>query len=281
MKTMQAELVKVTEGKFETFPNLSDGMLRILSDNNSQYWYAFTNASTYMHSYSEVNQILNSRSATKVQCLFVEVDEAAKEYLLDFLQGEGSIASHKCPVKVLYIYDKSAPARVITAWANGVQESTIASAIVVKALLRVADAAFNFYTVPLKSLPGVGKLTSKEARHLEVPKHGHYIQWPDQDIHISLNEIKAAVDKNYKEQLLQKRALQSSGYGLAIKSLRERMGLSKVQIEKLTGLSARQQQRYENDGYALTPDAIDKLSRAHDMSPNEYLSALAELLNNR
>ena len=187
-------------------------MLRILSDNNSQFWYAFTSASTYMRSYTEVNQILNSRSATKVKCLFVEVDEAAKEYLLDYLQGEGSIASHKCPVKVLYIYDKSAPARVITAWANGVQESTIASAIVVKALLRVADAAFNFYTVPLKSLPGVGKLTSKEARHLEVPKHGHYIQWPDQDIHISLNEIKAAVDKNYKEHLLQKRALNQCIY---------------------------------------------------------------------
>lgn len=204
-----------------------------------------------------------------------------KNIFLIFLQGEGSIASHECPAKVLYIYDKSAPARVITAWANGVQESTIASAIVVKDLLRVADAAFNFYAVPLKTLPGVSKLTSKDARHLEVPKHGHYIQWTDRDIHISLNEIKAAVNKNYKEQLLQKRALQSSGYGLAIKSLRERMGLSKVQIEKLTGLSARQQQRYENDGYALTSDAIDKLSRAHDMSPNEYLSALAELLNSQ
>ncbi len=86
---MQAELVEVTEGKFKTFPNLSDGMLRVLSDNNSQYCYAFTNASTYMHSYSEVNQILNSRRTTKLQCLFVEVDEAAKEYLLDFFARRG------------------------------------------------------------------------------------------------------------------------------------------------------------------------------------------------
>jgi hypothetical protein len=60
-----------------------------------------------------------------------------------------------------------------------------------------------------------------------------------------------------------------------VQSVRERAGLKTSDIP---GLSEKQLRRIEKGACRLTSNASEVLATAHDLSPNEYMKVLAEVM---
>lgn len=141
----------------------------------------------------------------------------------------------------------------------------------------VISPEFERLRIPLKCLPKKIRASSKAARSMfEVDGFGDFVYWPRLDIHMGWAQFEQAVDPQARLRAEQKSAKFNERYGRAIRQLREEHELRQSDFQ---GLDARTISRIERGGTRATANAIAKLAKAHSLGANEYMSKLAEALD--
>lgn len=105
--------------------------------------------------------------------------------------------------------------------------------------------------------------------NFEIDEDGSYLYWQSVDLHLDLEEIKAAVDPEFKEQLLLNKLEYGKSFGKAIATVRKAQHLNQ---NKIDGISDRHLRRIENEGAPPTLDVLKKLSIAHGLDLEDYLT---------
>lgn len=138
--------------------------------------------------------------------------------------------------------------------------------------LVVMPASFRKLRVPVSNLPKLPDVSKQIRDNFEIDEYGEYIYWPDLDMHIGWSGFIQAVDPAAGIEARQKSKEFNRRYGLAIRSLREQAGKRQADI---LGLNDRTVRRIEKGQCRVTAKALEYLARAHNMSANDYLDALA------
>jgi len=94
-------------------------------------------------------------------------------------------------------------------------------------------------------------------------------------IHIGWEQLQQVIDPKARLRAKLKRYKFNMRYGAAIRKVRAEKGLS---MNAIPDLSSKQLRRIESGASRLTSSAAEKLEKAHGMTPNEYLQAVAEAL---
>lgn len=141
----------------------------------------------------------------------------------------------------------------------------------------VMSPEFERLRIPLEFLPKKIQASSKAARSkFEVDEFGDFVYWPRLDVHMGWAQFEQAVDSQAKLRAEQKSARFNKRYGKAIRQLRDQHKLRQSDIQ---GLDARTIGRIERGVTRATANAIAKLAKAHGLGANEYMSNLAEALD--
>ena len=91
-------------------------------------------------------------------------------------------------------------------------------------------------------------------------------------MHLGWDQLNEIVDERARLRVVQGRSAFRRRHGLAIRELRVEHGLSQRDVE---GLTARHLRRIEHGEQQLTRRALTALAQAHEMTPSEYLDAVA------
>jgi hypothetical protein len=181
-----------------------------------------------------------------------------------------------------YIFDKWQELnRILLAWHDGVEDDTIATAWVEVDRLVIESCAIRRYSMLFKSIPALAQIAANDRAKFKIHEFGNYLYWPNYDVHLNIESIKYQTDKKYREQKALEQLEYDKDYGQAIAELRKRHGLTQKHIEKLVSLSARQLYRVEAAGHRPTITLLEKLADAHELKLNDYLNALAEIIQER
>ncbi|MBR8829003.1 MAG: hypothetical protein DSM107014_14075 [Gomphosphaeria aponina SAG 52.96 = DSM 107014] len=168
--------------------------------------------------------------------------------------------------------DLDIPKRVLAAWSAGVQEQLIATATVIDDYLLVIDCNLKSWEIPFDSLSALAAIPVEKRTEFEIDEDGSYLYCESADIHLDLESLRAAGDSELQTKLMAERILYEQQFGVAIASVRKAHNLRKTDIP---GLSERQVRGIEKGErpHLLT---LRKLAKAHGMSLNEYLEAVAQ-----
>lgn len=163
--------------------------------------------------------------------------------------------------------DPSIPRRVLTAWTQNAQDELIAKASVSEDRLFVLSCALEPYEVAFDSIAALKRIPTSDRAKFTVDEDGSYIHWPNPDIHVDLDAIRAATDPEARAKAEIAKASHDRRYGAAIAKVRLAAGLNQSDIK---GPSERQVRRIEK-GEGTTFDALRLLASAHKMRLDEYL----------
>ena len=141
--------------------------------------------------------------------------------------------------------------------------------------LRVVSPGFRRLEVPISSIPGLAQAEPSVIGRFEIDRDGSYIYWPGLDIHLGWEQLEQIVDPQAARKARQKSHDFNVRYGKAVRKVREQAGLGYPDI---SGISEKQLRRIENGECRLTTNAVQMLSAAHKLKPNEYLERLAGTL---
>jgi hypothetical protein len=169
--------------------------------------------------------------------------------------------------------DHIVPSRVLRAWTHGAQEQLIADARVADDRLFVTSCALQQYEVPIDKIAALKSLPQSTRANFTIDDDGSYLHWPEPDIHLGLDAIRAAIDPMANKKAFAAKALRYQRYGTAIAKLRLEKGLKQSDIP---GLSERQVRRIEH-GQGTTYESLSRLAEAHGMRLDEYLNQLARI----
>ena len=167
-----------------------------------------------------------------------------------------------------YKQDTEVVERIKQAWEWESEAELIATAKASENILIVMGCDLNFWQVPFEAIPCLNKLPSSERSNFEIDPDGSYLHWQWNDVHVDLEDIKAAVDPEFKNQLYLEKLKCNKSLGKAISQVRKAHNLNQNEIE---GLSDRHLRRIENEGYQVTIDVLKKLAVAHNMNLEDYL----------
>ena len=170
--------------------------------------------------------------------------------------------------------DLEVPKRVLTAWWHGAQDALIADASVAHVHLFVVSCALDHYHVAFDDVPALKDIPEDERKNFRIDEDGSYLHWPVPDIHIDLDVIRAAIDPEWRAQLLAEKLTHDRRYGAAIAELRLSKGLKQSEIP---GLSERQLRRIER-GAGTSYESLRRLAEAHGMKLDVYLEVVAAAL---
>jgi transcriptional regulator with XRE-family HTH domain len=168
------------------------------------------------------------------------------------------------------------PKRVIEAWLAGAQEQLIANASVVINDLFVHDCALNSWKIPFDIIPALKQIPVEERGNFELDEDGSYIYWPSADIHLDMEALRSAVDKEWQEKLKIEKVRYERQFGEAIVIVRKAHKLKQIDI---SGVSERHIRRIEK-GEIPKVDTLKKIAQAHGMNLNEYLEEVAQTISN-
>ena len=185
------------------------------------------------------------------------------------LQVSDGTKSHKTLLSYEYKQDRTVVERIKQAWEWESEAELIATAQASDNILIVMGCDLNFWQVSFDTIPALNKLPSSERINFEIDHDGSYLHWQCNDIHIDLEDIKAAADPEFKNKLCLEKLKYNKSLGKAISQVRKAYNLNQNDIE---GLSDRHLRRIENEGYQVTIDVLKKLAVAHNMNLEEYLA---------
>jgi hypothetical protein len=175
------------------------------------------------------------------------------------------------PVKTYYGFDPKIAKRIKSAWEWEAQDELIAIASASNDSLFVMGCDLTTWEVPFNSLGSLSKISAKERGNFELDEDGSYLYFPGGDIHLDLEDLKAAVDPQFKEQLLIAKLESGKSFGKAIATVRKAHQLNQNEID---GLSDRHLRRIENEGQQPTLDALKKLAASHQLNLEDYLTQI-------
>jgi hypothetical protein len=168
-------------------------------------------------------------------------------------------------------FDSKIAKRIKSAWEWEAQDELIAIASASDDSLFVMGCDLTTWEVPFNSLGSLSKISAKERGNFELDEDGSYLYFPCGDIHLDLEDLKAAVDPQFKEQLLIAKLESGKSFGKAIATVRKAHQLNQNEID---GLSDRHLRRIENEGQQPTLDALKKLAASHQLNLEDYLTQI-------
>jgi len=166
--------------------------------------------------------------------------------------------------------------RLSSAITAGDKQERIFDAKIENGVLHVVSPDFARLDVPIAEIPKLQSAAPSKTQNFEIDEDGSFIYWPDLDLHLGWSQLQQIVDPEAARKALQKSQQFNVRYGKAAQKVREKAGLKPADI---TGLSEKQLRRIESGECRLTSNAIEALSQAHKLTPNEYMKKLAEALD--
>lgn len=139
----------------------------------------------------------------------------------------------------------------------------------------VLSPMFERLHVPVDAVSKLRHADEQERQRFQIDEHGEYVYWPDLDLHVGWEQFRQAIDPQARLEAQKRSRAFDERYGEAVRMLRQATGLTQTQIP---GLDARTVRRIEQGQTRLTSNAIRKLAAAHQMAPNQYLSAVLQQL---
>ena len=133
----------------------------------------------------------------------------------------------------------------------------------------------KIWEMPFSSLSCLKKVPQSEKGNFELDEDGSYLYWECADLYVDLDDIKAAVDPEFEEQLLIEKLEYGKSFGKAIAAVRKAHKLHQSDIE---GISDRHLRRIENEGHQPTLDASKKLAASHGLDLEDYLTEVNQSL---
>jgi hypothetical protein len=165
------------------------------------------------------------------------------------------------------------PERVLRAWEMGAQHRLIAEADVANGTLIVLTCALERLEIPLARVRPLARLPKVQRGEFELASDGSYLHWPEADVHLDLDALRAVVDPAWRACMARERATHDSQFGRAVSVLRQERGLKQVDIP---GVSARQVRRIEG-GSLPRAETLRRLARAHGLELGAYLDRVAAI----
>ena len=168
--------------------------------------------------------------------------------------------------------DAGLPARMLRAWALGIQRDAIAAATTWDDRLLVVTCAFEEFEIGFGVYPALRRLLPQERPRFEIEDDGVFLHWPDAGVHLTVDDLRLATDPALRARAEARKLTHDQAFGTAVRALRESRGIAQARVP---GLSARHLRRIEN-GYAPGDDAVGALAAAHGLDPDAYLESVAE-----
>jgi hypothetical protein len=142
-------------------------------------------------------------------------------------------------------------------------------------VLHVVSPDFNRLEVPMAKIPALANVDPSKVQAFEIDEDGSFIYWPQLDAHLGWAQLQQLVNPEAALKAFQKSHAFNRRYGEAARIVREQAGLERSEIP---GMSEKQLRRIENGECRLTSNAIEVLSQALKLAPNDYMQKLAEAL---
>jgi hypothetical protein len=155
------------------------------------------------------------------------------------------------------------------------QPGRILDARIEDGVLHLISPNFDRLEVPITKIPEFAKGDSSKIQKFEIDEDGSFIYWPEFDAHLGWAQLQQLVNPEAALKAFQESREFNNRYGKAVQKIRELAGLKSSAI---SGISEKQLRRIENGECQLTSNAIEVLSQAHKLAPNEYMMKLAEAL---
>ncbi|NJK58898.1 MAG: helix-turn-helix transcriptional regulator [Pleurocapsa sp. SU_5_0] len=133
------------------------------------------------------------------------------------------------------------------------------------------------WVMAFSSFPCLEKVPHSKKGNFKFDPDGSYLYWECADLHLDLEDIKAAVDPEFKEQLLIEKLEYGKSFGKAIATVRKAHKLNQGDIE---GISDRHLRRIENEGQQPTFHALKKLAASHGLDLENYLALVNQFVSN-
>ena len=173
------------------------------------------------------------------------------------------------PVETYYGFDPKAAKRIKSAWKWEAEAELIAIASASEDSLFVMGCDLKTWEIPFSSLPCLDRVPQLERGNFEIDEDGSYLYWECASLHVDLEDIKAAVDPEFKEQLIIEKLEYGKSLGKAIAVVRK---AHKLNQDAIDGISDRHLRRIENEGQQPTLDTLKKLAKAHKLDLEDYLA---------
>jgi hypothetical protein len=170
--------------------------------------------------------------------------------------------------------DESILTRIFRAHRAGAEKMLIAAARIADHELWVWSCEPKLYRCPVSALPPLRDMLPTEVTKFEVSESGSRLHWPQGDVDLTLESIRAVADPAFRGSQARKYRVDAQRYAKAIRTLREKHGLSQSAI---TGLSDRAVRRIEQGERIPHSSTLEKLAKAHGMAVSQYMSELAAL----
>lgn len=179
------------------------------------------------------------------------------------------------PVESYYGFDNLVAKRIKSAWEWQAEDELIAIASVLVNSLIVMGCNLTTWEIPFKSLPCLDRVPESEKSNFEIDVDGSYLYWQCADLHVDLEDLKAAIDPEFRQELLVESLEYGKSFGKAIAAVRKAHKLTQNEIN---GISDRHLRRIENEGHQPTLDTLKKLSTSHGLDLENYLAIVNEAL---
>lgn len=164
--------------------------------------------------------------------------------------------------------------RMILAHKSNAERQLIASASISGEKLVVWTCEPQRLEVPVEIIPALARMEPASLAKFVVSESGSRIHWPDDDVDLTAESIRAFADPEVRREQQAIRRAEASRYARSIRSLREQRGLRQSDIP---GLTERQVRRLEDGNTMPRVATLEKLARAHGMDVEAYVAALATL----
>ncbi|HEX4121153.1 MAG TPA: DUF2442 domain-containing protein [Verrucomicrobiae bacterium] len=163
--------------------------------------------------------------------------------------------------------------RLTSAFEADDRKERILDAKIEDGILHVVSLDFDRLDVPIADIPNLGNAVSSKIQEFKIDDDGSFIYWPALDLHLGWVQLQQLINPAAALKAFQRSEEFNKRYGKAVQKVREMAGLRPSDI---SGISEKQLRRIENGECRLTTNAIEALSQAHKLGPNEYMKKLAE-----
>lgn len=185
-----------------------------------------------------------------------------------------AIASSRPSESAFVAPDEETVARIVRAHLAGAQKLLIATARIEAGHFLVWSCEPRLYRCEVSALAPLRDLPASTLGRFEVTRSGSRLRWPDADVDLALESIRAASDPAFRVEQNRRYRRAARGYGKAIRRLRRKHGLAQSGIE---GLSDREVRRIEHGERIPHASTLEKLARAHGISLDLYMGELARI----
>lgn len=177
---------------------------------------------------------------------------------------------------VLPSNDLNTPRLVMQAWKWGSQNDLIASACAVdNRKLLVINCALDTFEVSFDDLPALKGVPKSERSAFVLDSDGSNLHWPGPDIHLNIDSFRYILDSKYRREADSRKLAHNKQFGKAVATLRKKHGYKQSNVPNI---SERTMRGIENEGARPSAKTIQKLADAHQLSANEYLEKIGDMI---